>query len=235
MIVDEQDIHSVRGQQVFLQTVAFADTPFEKVSLDSSLEILLWDGYHYPVDPRTGFRQDAGFEVVRACPFPTLDKGIYGDLAGQPLLLGEGMASSSGHKLFALLEIKFYRPCCGRRFRRRGLDLDGESRFVHRFYDALSERNELDVPLLEIGKILIQGSYVVGVVQYNDVIGIHIQIVQVLGNGLYEHCFRTVQPGLLEEASRSLGVALVGGGDKEFLSLMLGSDELDYGFCSPVS
>ena len=79
--------------------------------------------------------------------------------------------------------------------------------------------------LLELREVLVQALDICRVVQRYDVVGRNVQVLQVLGDALYQLGLGEVHPGLGEQGSEGLGVRTGVLGDEELFSLVLGADQ----------
>jgi len=82
------------------------------------------------------------------------------------------------------LEIEFDGLADGSRFRGRRLEGDLKSGRFQRADDGLAERDELESLLPESGEVLLQRHDVGGVAEHGQVIGMQVQGLEVLGDGL---------------------------------------------------
>ena len=109
----------------------------------------------------------------------------------------------------------------------RGGSLYGylQTGFLHVPDDTLAEGDELDIPLLEVGEVLVEALDVGLVVEDDDVERAEVEVVQILGDAFDKHADGVVQAGFVEKCGDGGGAGSFALGDEELLSLVLGADE----------
>ena len=96
-------------------------------------------------------------------------------------------------------------------------------------YHALAIGDDFGLSLFEVRVALQQGSDVGVIVHHDGIVACRIDFLKRLIYRLNQLRNRIVKPGLVEKGSNVAGLGSIGGGDKEFLALVLASNQFEYG------